>query len=490
MTAAAPSTRDPRALVGLRVVMFVRNDVSRDVRVLREARSLVEAGHAVTVIGLQASRRSAVPDREEHGGFTIIRVAPPNEWLHRWRAVRLQPWSLVPWVTSLMGKELGRGWGGSLRAVGIALVATAGVPFVVVRAIQRLVRGRPLTVTEREDVLDWLVRWRWSVLGWGQRAAGAAPPADVYHGHDLNALPAAAAARDRGNGRLVYDSHELFLEAGAVARQPRWARRLVEIQERRLTRESDAVISVNESIAQELRRRYQARRTVVVRNCPPRWSAPANRPRLVQAAASIPEGKPVVLYHGGFLPDRGLHQLAAAILEPGLERAHLVYLGYGPEEPSLRALAADPRFAGRVHVLPPVEPDELLPWVASADVAAMPNQPATRNELYSTPNKLFESIAAGTPVVSSDTPERRRIVIDDPDGPLGELCDPTSSASIASAIRRILDLPPGAAAELRARCLKAGRERYNWERESAALVELYADLSGAPATVRSHDARR
>ena len=111
------------------------------------------------------------------------------------------------------------------------------------------------------------------------------------------------------------------------------------------------------------------------------------------------------------------------MLEPEVAQAHLVYMGFGALQETLEALAREPKFGGRLHVLPAVSPEELLDWVASADVSAMPNQPNTLNEWYSTPNKLFESIAVGTPVVGSDFPERRRIVLDDPDGPLGAVCN-------------------------------------------------------------------
>jgi glycosyltransferase involved in cell wall biosynthesis len=116
----------------------------------------------------------------------------------------------------------------------------------------------------------------------------------------------------------------------------------------------------------------------------------------------------------------------------------------------------------------------------------MPNQPRTLNERYSTPNKLFESIAVGTPVVSSDFPERRRIVIDDPDGPLGAVCDPTRASELARALAGILDLDAAAADDLRRRCHRAATTRWNWEIESARLLELYRGLA---APTPSEDAR-
>jgi glycosyltransferase involved in cell wall biosynthesis len=118
-----------------------------------------------------------------------------------------------------------------------------------------------------------------------------------------------------------------------------------------------------------------------------------------------------------------------------------------------------------------------VPWVAGADVDVMAIQPSTLNYRLSTPNKLFECLGAGVPVVTSDFAAMRGIVMGDPDGPLGAVCDPGDPASIAAAIRWVLDQPPMERLALRARCLRAAHERWNWETESARLVALYAELS-------------
>ena len=63
-------------------------------------------------------------------------------------------------------------------------------------------------------------------------------------------------------------------------------------------------------------------------------------------------------------------------------------------------LAGQPRFRGRVSVIDPVPPEALLEWTASADVMLMAIQPTTLNHRYTTPQKLWEAIAAGVPVVA------------------------------------------------------------------------------------------
>ena len=425
---------------------------------------------------------SLVGDVEHRGHVTIQRVPIPAGWRVALTFLR-SPWRLGWWI----GQRVRNGTrqlpaGGAEILIGLA-VGVGAVPWTIVRLPLHMIGGalgrRP---PPGGSTIDWLIRWRWGTLGWAAAAAAAAPPADVYHGHDLTGLPAAVRARDRNGGQIVYDSHEYFIESGSNARRPAWAKRMFRRLERRWASSAAALVTVNRTLGDLLGQALEIRDVVVVHNAPPRWTPPAERTDPLRLAAGIPLDAPVALYHGGFTADRGLLELMAAWRVLQHPRAHLVFLGYGPLDGELRARAADPTLAGTVHVLPAVPPEELAAWVASADVGLMPNQPRTLNERLSTPNKLFESLAVGLPVVSSDFPERRGIIIDDPDGPLGAVCDPTDIGQLADAIRSILDLGPEARADLRARCLRAAHARWNWETELARLLALYDRLAaGRPA---------
>ncbi len=241
-----------------------------------------------------------------------------------------------------------------------------------------------------------------------------------------------------------------------------------------MARHAAALITINGVCATKLGRRLHPRRVVVVHSCSPRWTPPAEPEDRIRRAASIPNGAPIVLCHGGFRKGRGIEETAAALALPGLESAHLVFLGR-ENDVVADVLATFPDRA-RVHVLPPVPPDEVVSWVAGADVDVMVLLPVELNHVVSTPNKLFESIAAGVPVVSSDFPARRAIIAGDPDGPLGELCDPSDPAAIQAALQRVLSLGPEARADLRRRILTAAHQRWNWETEAVKLVDLYASL--------------
>lgn len=468
----------------MKIAMYVFNDCRTDARVLREARSLAAAGHEVTIVA-RLDDPTLTPRRETRDGFSIVRVPVPTMPYAAYGFLRY-PWRARHAAAGLFraGRRRGiRGLGRIGAAAGVLLAAglwsLVRLPFVAVFDLIRRARGRG--PTPGGDLLDWLARFQLRILPWGRAAAAIVPDADVHHGHDLSGLPAALeAARPRG-AAIVYDSHEVFLESGSNAVRPRWVRARYARVERAWIREVRAMITVNDELADELRRRYDPPPITVIHNCPPRWTPPAVPEDRIRSATGIEPDEPIALYHGAFSPHRGLEQTALAVLEPGLERVHAVFLGYGSQTGLLHALAADPRFGGRVHVLPAVPPDELVSWVAGADVGVCAPEASTLNHRLATPNKLWEALAAGLPVVVSDFPAMRRVVLGDPNGPLGVTTTPTP-AGIAAGIRQILDQPAEDRAALRARCLAAAHDRWNWETEAAGLLALYDRLAaGKPA---------
>jgi glycosyltransferase involved in cell wall biosynthesis len=402
----------------LRIGMAVYGDITFDSRVRREAETLAAAGHTVVLACLPGS----VPSRWAPVGVHVLPLLPK---------------------------------------------ASATLPGPV-RPIHGGARGRRVRAVARS--MEWLAGYVRNVRSWGGLVTAAVGDCDAWHAHDLAAM-VAISARVAKPTPIIYDSHELFLDTGGGARLPPPLRSLAARIERAQVRRADTLITVNDELAAILDRRYHPRRTVVVRNCPPR-TVRYGGPDLLRGAIDIRPDQPLILYHGLLAPNRGLDTLAAALLEPGLEHARAVFMGFGGWRDHLERLAADPRFEGRVHVLDAVPADELLAWIASADVGALALPSTDLNLRNATPNKLFECIAAGVPVIVSDVPAIRRIV-DDPSGPLGVYADPTSPTSLAGAIRSILERPPAERTALSARCHAAADRRWNWETESEALLGIY-----------------
>lgn len=409
------------------VAMALFGDLTYDTRVRKEARTLARDGYHVTVVCLAAEDEPRDLPRE----VRVLVCKPVDE--------RVLPGLVNPFRASTSGR------------------------------LASWIRGGA-----------WLRAYASNLRAWGRSAARACGPVDFWHAHDFTSLAAVAPAVGR-KVPIVYDSHELFIESGTASRLPIPARMFLRWYEHHLVAAVSAVITVNEDIAEVLRERYQPRRVEVVHNCPDFWSPPSVRPDLLRVSARIPEDAPVVLYHGRLVAGRGIQNLIAALRLPGLGKVHLVLMGFGPSRDTLLELAGDPQVS-RVHVLDPVSPSALLSWVASADVGAMPNPGLTLNDRFSTPNKLFECFAAGVPVVASDVPTMRRIIVDNPGGPLGVVCDPSHAEDIAEALRSVLEAEAANGETLRQRCLAAARTRWNWQLESRRLTTLYDDLANVSAS--------
>jgi glycosyltransferase involved in cell wall biosynthesis len=144
----------------------------------------------------------------------------------------------------------------------------------------------------------------------------------------------------------------------------------------------------------------------VVRNVPERTEGAPIPTSLLRERLGIPESEFVLLYQGVLAPGRGIELLINAFENVPADR-HLVFLGFGPLEERIRQLAA---VRGNVHFHPAVSPAELRQFTASADVGLVQTEDSCLSYHLSLPNKLFEYLEAGIPVLSSDLPCPRAVV--------------------------------------------------------------------------------
>lgn len=406
--------------------MLVYNDVRTDARVRKEAKALAQAGCRVTVVGRGAT---GVPPVECVDGFRIVRTR---------RRTGIGPGSESPWRVHRRGGMLAR----------LQWIIGYGVDFAA---------------------------WRRAALKEAARIRSADAPL-VWHGHDLTGLIVAAAGRRRWGGALVYDSHELYLEAGSAARLPTLARRALARVERSLARASDAIITVNGTIADELAGRYGIPRPAIVMNCPPLAEQTPAAASPLRRLLGL-DGRRVVLHHGGIAEGRGIRQAISALDLLPADVALLV-LGDGELVEPLRLMAAEPRYRDRLFLHPAVDLDDLPSWIGGADIGLVSFEPVDLNNLYASPNKLFEYLMQGIPPVVSDFPELRRVVVP---SDLGATCNPLSPRSVADALLRLLEEPPEDRAARRARCRAAAVETYSWEQQEPTLLSTYDRLLATTA---------
>jgi len=292
----------------------------------------------------------------------------------------------------------------------------------------------------------------------------------ILHAHDSNALiPVALAARALGIP-YVYDAHDLWLGRPRRERSRLYfglSQLTYRLIERLLIPRAAATLTVSPPIVEHLRRRYRLRNVALVPNYPELPDVVA--PRDLRGLASLPD-LPIALYLGGLMAGRGLEELVDAVAM--LPSVQLVALGEGVLADELRDRAEGAGAANRVHLLPPVPPDEVIPFAASADLGISPILPFSLNSQFSLPNKLFQYMAAGIPVVASDLPQVRAVL----DGArCGIVVDTTRPAAIAHAIAEVL-ADPAEARAMGQRGAHAVAERHRWQISAGILLGVYAEL--------------
>lgn len=398
----------------MRVLMLTPDSRMIDRRILQEARELRDAGHAITLLaGFDC-------ERDEHFALDGIDV-------HRFAAPRGVP-----------GKPTRLARFPALHAI-VNRVWLAGLRRVV-----------GLTPEERV------------IADHGARFA-----ADVVHCHDLPVLRAGAWLARRWQVPLVFDAHEIYHEQASL---PAVLRARLRRDEQELVPRCAAVITVNDFIAVELQRLHGGPLPTVIHNSVEPPPEAIVRERTGRLRARLPGNGPVVLFQGWLGRERNLDVMVRAMaLVPAPTR--LAIVGYGEHEAALRHLAKAEGIEDRVHLLGPIPSDDLLEHTVDAEVGLIPYLPIDLNHRLCSPNKFFEFVAAGVPVLAHDLPFFRRMAEQLGVVRCTDMADPRRVAA-----ELISMLQPDEARRLRARCL-AARPELAWARDAAVLRALYARLA-------------
>ncbi len=304
------------------------------------------------------------------------------------------------------------------------------------------------------------------LLQWQQQAYRQAMalhkknPFHVVHCHFLDTMPVGIRLKRELGIPLVYDSRDMY---GYMmqASFPRWIARGFELLEKRWAGKADVIIAVSEIMRSCLIKMVD-RPVVVLMNCKP-----------LQAKEYQPpdnNGRFTVLYIGTLHKARALPQLIHAMKD--LQGVHCIIGGIGESnyvEWIESACTGIPgiSFVGRVPV------DTVLPMTAAADVIYCMFDPANPNNRIGMPNKIFEAMVCGRPVVctkgiySGEFTEQEGI---------GLAVDYDETA-IRQAIIGLRD-DPQLRERMGRRALSAAMSTYNWEFEQKKLVELYRNIQG------------
>lgn len=290
---------------------------------------------------------------------------------------------------------------------------------------------------------------------------------DIIHANDLDTLPVGFWAGKLLRSKIIYDSHELWPDASS--RLHGAAGSIADGLQRFLLHRIDGVVTVNEYIAGVLKQRYGFSAPIlVVKNTPYLEYHEMLSPRnWVKKFA----GKKIVLYLSRFIPNRGIEDAidAAMYLSDDIV---VVFRGYGPLENKMKQWVMERRLGKKVFFLPPVPMEDIVAASVGADVGLVLYDPVNASNYHVSPNKLFELMMAGVPMIGSDVPFLRMLLLK---YGLGDVYTPGNAKELAEKIMLIAH-NESLHATMKENCLKY-RQQFCWEKEGEKLIRFYETIA-------------
>ncbi len=289
-------------------------------------------------------------------------------------------------------------------------------------------------------------------------------PCDIMHANDLDTLPANfLSSRIRGKP-LVYDTHEYFTEVPELTGRPA-VKKIWETIEKLIFPKLRHIITVNRSIALAYKEKY-GKDIRIIRNVPEKWIGKA---AVSPAFFGLPENKKLIILQGaGINRDRGAEEAVEAMRY--IDNAILVIAGKGDVIPELQTKIRETSIQKKVVFIPPLPYKELMQLTGICDLGLSLDKDSNLNYRYSLPNKLFDYIMAGIPVLVSDLPELRHIV---EKYEIGLIAQDYSPKGIAGSINSILF---GTPEKNWKKNLQIAADTLNWEKERHKLISLYRQV--------------
>lgn len=286
---------------------------------------------------------------------------------------------------------------------------------------------------------------------------------DLFVANDLDTLLPNFLISKLKRKRLVYDSHEYFCGELSIADRP-FVKRVWKSIERFCFPKLKDVITVSQSIVDQYEQEYGIR-PHLVRNIPPKATPPVTETRV---SLQLPEDKTIIILQGnGINEGRGGEELVEAM--PFVdEKAVFLIVGSGTVIPQLKERVKDLQLEHRVRFVSRVTPEMLYNYTYLSDIGIALDRDLSMNLRFSLPNKLFEYIKAGTPVVVSNLIERARIV---GQYRVGLIVEDFQAENIAEKINKLLN-DKQLYDEMKANC-KLAAEDLCWENEEKVLEEIY-----------------
>jgi len=291
---------------------------------------------------------------------------------------------------------------------------------------------------------------------------------DICHVHNFPLLFSGILVKLFTRSGLVYDAHEDY----ASMRYPHnklltYLLRKVELFLVRLF--VDRVITVNQSLKSYFL--SSEVKTSVLMNLPFRAIQKSGDKAVI---SQLTDKDFVVGYVGHIHEGRGyeaLIPLCTHLIQSNVTAKFLI-VGGGPFEREFDRLVKTNKLDDYFVMTGEVDHQEIPSFLRRIDVGLVLFTPICYNNMIATPNKLFEYMAFGIPVVVSDLPEMRKIV---DETRCGILIDPSNLREIGDSIK-YLTKNPEEAKKMGKNGKKAFETKYNWDIQEGELLRMYEEL--------------
>jgi glycosyltransferase involved in cell wall biosynthesis len=262
---------------------------------------------------------------------------------------------------------------------------------------------------------------------------------------------------------LVYDTHEYFTGVPELQKRP-LVRGVWTFIEGLIFPKLKRVITVNDSIADLYQNRYGNTEIQVIRNIP---NAEISIVSNQEFSTVFPPGKfRIILQGNGINVDRGGEE--AVEMMKWLDRAVLIIAGNGDVIQQLKENVISEKLEDRVIFMPRMPYNELLGLTQLCDLGLTLDKDTNINYRFSLPNKLFDYLRAGIPVLASDLTEVRKIVETFHTGWIVEKVDPQL---MANQINEFID-NPDVYLKVKTNLTEASKQ-LSWEKECQVLDKWY-----------------
>lgn len=286
--------------------------------------------------------------------------------------------------------------------------------------------------------------------------------ADVLVSNDLDTLLPNYLISKIKKLPLVYDSHEYFTGVPELEDHP-LKRRIWKRVERSIFPHLKEVFTVSDSIARLYESEYGVK-PLVVRNVPEKriLKFPGRK------ALGLPEGKKIIVLQGsGINVQRGSEELVEAMqFVPG--DVMLLIIGGGDVIETLKQKTLDLKLEGKIIFKSRLPYEILMEYTAASDIGVSLDKDTNLNYRYSLPNKVFDYIHAGIPVLASELVEIKTLI---EKYQIGDFIPGHDPKQIAGKLSEIFDHPE----QLRKwhNHTQAAREELNWELESKIVQKVF-----------------